>query len=657
MIRFLQKPGRMKKYILGGILVFVCLAMCTYLIPGGLGDYFGGGLTTEGVLAKVGDQEITIPEVSQQARLIGKQQFKGNVPDALMPYLMQRAAQNVITEKAMVYEANRMGLGVSDDELREYLHQGQFGQVLFPNGSFIGQMAYEQFIENNFNMGVQQFEQEVKAEVAQQKLLAAVGSAVTVSDKDIAQEVKRQDTKVKFQYAVLSLDDVKKDIKPTDAELKAFYEQNKQQYVNSIPAKIQAQYILIDSKNLQQQVSVTPAELEQYYKQHEDEYRIPETVTVRHILIKTPPPDANGKVDQKAVDAARAKAEDIEKQLKAGANFADLAKKYSEDPGSAQNGGLLPPITRGRTVPEFENAAFNTPVGQTTGVIRTSYGFHIIHVEAKQQARLKPLDEVKDQIEPILKQQKAAAQAQSIANTVERQARTAGLDKAAAEKNLSVTKTGFVSQTDDLPGIGHAPDFMTTLFAAKKDAPPDMATTPSGYAVFQVTQIQPPQTPTFDQVKDKIAGQFKDQRAQALLSQKIQQLADRAHTEHDLAKAAKEAGATLKTSDLVDQTSQVPDIGAMSGPASVAFTLKTGEISGPIRSASDSVVLQITDVQEPTEAQMKQDWDKAKATLVDQKREEFENLYVDNMRSMLEKEGKIKINKKEMERISTASSS
>ena len=142
-------------------------------------------------------------------------------------------------------------------------------------------------------------------------------------------------------------------------------------------------------------------------------------MTVRHILIKTPAPDANGKVDQKAVDAARAKADDIEKQLKAGANFADLAKKDSDDPGSAKDGGLLPPLTRGRTVPEFEQAAFSTPVGQTTGVIRTSYGFHIIHVEAKQQARLKPLDEVKAEIEPMLKQQKAAAQAQSVANTMQ----------------------------------------------------------------------------------------------------------------------------------------------------------------------------------------------------------------------------------------------
>ncbi len=656
MIRFLQKPGPVKKIILGGILIVICVMMIITLVPGGLfGDYLGGGLTTQGVLAKVGDQEVTVPQVAQQARLIGKQRFQGNVPPQLMPYLMQQAAQSMITSKAITFEADRMGLAVSDEELRDYLHQGQLGQLLFPNGNFIGQQAYEQFIENQFNISVQEFEQEVKAEIAQHKLIAAIGGAVTVSDKEITSQLQSQDTKIKFDYAILTLDDIKKQINPTDAELKAFYDKNKQMYVNSIPEKIDAKYILIDTKKLAETITITPDELQKYYSQHQDDYRLPETVTVRHILIKTPTPDANGKVDQKAVDAARAKADDIAKQLQGGANFADLAKKYSEDPGSAKDGGLLPPITRGRTVPEFEQAAFNTPVGQTTGVIRTSYGFHIIRVEAKQQARLKPLEEVKGEIEPILKQQKAAAQSQSVANTIQTLARTEGMDKAAKDKNLTVTSTGLITQTDQLPGIGSAPDFTSALFGAKKNDPPATAPTPVGYAVYQVTDIQPAQTPTFDQIKAKIEEQFKDERAQGMLAQKTQELSDRAHSEHDLAKAAKEVGASVKTSDLVDKNSQVPDIGAMTGPVSVAFGLKSGDISGPIQAGSNGVVLKITEVQQPSPEQMKQDWEKAKEALVDQKREEYENLYVENLRNALEKQGKIKINKKEMERLATLS--
>src|SRR5208283_5630913 len=226
----------------------------------------------------------------------------GNIPPQIMPYLMQRAAQGLIGQKVLVYEADRMGLGVSNEELNTTLHQGQMGQYLFPGGNFIGDQAYESFIQSQFNMSVAQFEQEVKAEIAQRKLLALITAPVSVSDKDVAEQVKKQDTKVKFDYAVLTLDDIKRQIKPTDAELRAFYDQDKQEYANSIPAKIKAQYIVIDTAKLA------------------------DKVPVRHILIKTPAPGPDGKVDQNGVDAARKKAEDVDKQLKAGASFAELAK-------------------------------------------------------------------------------------------------------------------------------------------------------------------------------------------------------------------------------------------------------------------------------------------------------------------------------------------
>ncbi len=656
MLRFLQKPGPIKKIVLGGILVVICVMMVITLVPGGMfGDYFSGGLTQQGVIAKVADQEIGVQEVAQQARMIGKQQFKGSsIPPQLMPYLMQRAAQGLIMQKALVYEADRMGLGVSTEELRGYLHQGQLGQMIFPGGTFIGQQAYEQMISSNFNMSVAQFEHEVKSEIAQRKLLAAITAPVTVSDRDVSDAVKKQDTKVKFEYAVLTLDDLKKQIKPTETELKAFYDQNKQQYVDSIPQKVKAVYIPIDTAKLAEKIPVTQAELQQYYNQHQDDYRLPESVTVRHILIKTPAPGPDGKVDQKAVDAAKAKADDIDKQLKSGASFADLAKKNSDDPGSAQNGGLLPPLVKGQTVPEFEQAAFNTPPGQTTGIIHTSYGFHIIHVESRQQARLKPLDEVKAQIEPILKQQRAGAEAQNLANAVQKLAASQGMTKAATEKGLPITVTGLMTRTDPFPGVGNAPDFLNSLFTAKKDAPPALSPTPVGWVVYQVTEIQPPQTPTFEQIKAQVEQQFKDTRAQALLGQKTQELADRAHSEHDLGKAAKEVGAALKTSEFVDANAQVPELGAMSGPAAVAFNMKPGDISSALQGGTNGVVLKLLEVQQPSPEQMKQNWDKAKDALLDERRQEIQGLYVENLRTRLEKEGKIKVNKQELERITQA---
>src|SRR6185312_3405534 len=155
MIKFLQTEGPVKKIVLGAILVVICVMMVITLVPGGMfGEYFSGGVTQEGVLARVGDQSVGMQEVAQRARMIGRQQFRGNVPDTLMPFLMQRAADSMITQDAMVYEANRMGLGVGDAEVRDFLHQGQFGEVFFPGGNFIGQEQYEQFVENQFGLSV-----------------------------------------------------------------------------------------------------------------------------------------------------------------------------------------------------------------------------------------------------------------------------------------------------------------------------------------------------------------------------------------------------------------------------------------------------------------------------------------------------------------------
>ena len=114
-------------------------------------------------------------------------------------------------------------------------------------------------------------------------------------------------------------------------------------------------------------------------------------------------------------------------------------------------------------------------------------------------------------------------------------------------------------------------------------------------------------------------------------------MADRAHADHDLAKAAKEVGATMKTSELVDRTSQVPDLGPMTGQAAVVFTLKTGEISTPVQTANGGAVMKVLEVQEATPEEMKAAWDKAKDTLLQQRREQYENLYVENLRTRLEK--------------------
>src|SRR5271170_3676669 len=650
MIRFLQTPGPIKKIVLGGLLTIISVFMVITLVPGfGSTDFFGTGAPARGVVAKVAGTDITSQEVQRQARDMVRQQFPrgGAQASMLLPFFSNQAAQQLIQRQALIAEAEHLGLRSTDDAVRDELQHGRYAETFFPGGNFIGQAAYEELLQQH-DLTVTQFEQSVKEDILIDKLRSLVAGGAMVTDAEIRQKFEKENTKVKFDYAVLRKDDILKELHPTDSELKAFYDRNKASYNNSIPEKRKIKYVLIDTAKLQSEAQVSQQDLQSYYDQHRDEFRMPEQVNVRQILIKTPLPGSDGKVDQKGVDAAQKKAQDVLAQLKGGAKFEDLAKKYSEDP-SSKDGGSVGWIKRGGfPVPDVDKAAFSLPKGGTSDVINAGYAFVILRVDDKQDAHVKTLAEVKDQIEPIIKQQKAQQAADSEANALLAQARSGGLDKAAAAKNMPVVATDFISRTDSLPGIGSSPQFTEAVFTAAEKSPPDEVQVPQGFAIYELEAIKPPGTPTFEEIHSRVETEFKNERAGALLTQKTQELSDRAKADHDLKKAAKELGATMKTSDFVLPDGQVPDIGSMTGAASVAFTLKAGDISGPVDSGNTGAVLQILETQAPADADYAAKKDQIRDTLVQSKQSELFGLFMANLRQEMEKSGKIKINEQEM---------
>jgi len=651
MIRTLQNAGRATKFILGGLLVLICASMAITLIPGGIGTSLGIGAPPAGVLATIGDQTVTVPEVQREARAMIRQQMPRGGPQAamLMPYFASQAAEQLINEKALVAEAHRMGLHVSDDELRDELQHGQLGSMLFPEGKFVGQEEYENFVQRN-DMTVPQFEELEKNYILVRKLRALVSSSAFVGDTEVRDEFEQRNTKVKFEYAVITQADILKGLHPTDEELKAFYERNKASYNNSIPEKRQIKYAIVDSSKIGSAITVADQDLQTYYDQHREEYRVPEQVKVSHILIKTPLPAPGAKEDEKGIADARAKAEDVLKQVKAGGDFAKLAEKYSDDPGTAKAGGDLGWIGRGRAVPEFEKAAFSLAKGQTSDLVKSSYGFHIIRIEDKQAAHVKTLAEVKSEIEEKAKQDKTARATEAAANALLSQARTAGFDQAAAAKGDAVVSTDFFGRSDTLPGLAANPQFMETVFNESDKAPPDMTQVPQGYVVFQLLGIKPPATPTFEEIRSKVESQFKNERAGFLLQQKTQELSDRAKADHDLKKAAKELGATVKTSELVAPDGQVPDIGSMAS-ATAIFALKPGDISGPITAGGNGVVAELMEKQAPTDQDFATKKDEIRQGLLEAKQNDLFGLFVTNLRKDMENTHKLKVNQEEMKNL------
>ena len=640
MIRFLQSGSKAVKYTIGGFLVVICASMVITLIPGGiLGDTFGTGQS--GVIAKVAGEDVTATEAQMAAQNMARQQFGGRAPSPqIMPFFISRAVDQLISRKALMAEADRMGLKVTNDELLAEIRKIP---AFYPNGQFIGQDAYERLLQNN-NLTVDQFERDMKDDLLLRKLQDVVTGSVTVSDDALKQEYNTRNTKVKFEYALLTANDVEKDIKPTDADLRAYFDKNKERYKALNPEKRKAQYIMIEASKLKN-AQVTDDDLKRYYTQHIDNFRVPDSVFLRHIAFKTPLPGPDGKRDEKAVADAKAKAENVLKQLKAGGDFAALAKKYSEDEGTKDSGGSLGWITHGR-FPELDSVLFGLQKGQMTDVVQSSYGFHIFKADDKQSAHVKTLDEVKNDIRPIVQQQKEEQEAEREANTVLAAARTQSMQKAAEKESLPLLTTDLVPRTAPLP-----PGLADSIFASREKDPPAMVKVPMGYAVYQVIQVQPPQPPTFEEAKAAVESDYKRERTASLLAEKAHQMSDKAKSEHNLRAAAKQFGADVKTSELVTPDGQVPGLGSLQGPARVVFTMKPGDINGPIQSGSGAAVVSVLDKQEPPATDFAANKDKLRDELIQTKRNESFNLFVANLRTKMEKDGKIKIYKKEMDRL------
>ena len=639
MIRFLQSPGKVKKYLLGGLLVFISITMLLYLIPQG-----GSNITGQpNILARVGDDNITIEDVARRAEEFQRSQGR-QIPPAMMPQLVDY----MITDRAQLLQAQRLGLRVSDAELKDELQHGPLSTYIFPDGKFVGQEKYQNFVTQQLQSSVEHFEEQERNYILQRKLTALVTSNISVTPADIEREYQRQNLKVKLQYAVVSLADLSKQITVTEPEIKAYYQSHKSQYENSVPEKRKAKYAVIDVGKLAAGEQISPSELLGYYNQHKSEFQQQEEIKASHILVKTEAgPD--GKVSAAADAAARKKAEDILKKLRAGANFEELAKKESDDKASAINGGSLGFFQRGSMVPEFEKAAFSLNKGQISDLVKTQYGYHIIRVDDKHQAGTPSIEQVKEKIEPFLKQQKAQRESEALANSVQSEAGSQGLDAAAAKHALQVVNGDWFARGDSLPGLGAAPEFMQAVFSAQEKSPPQSVGTQLGYVVFQVTGVKPPATPTFAEIRSQVESQFKTEKAAGMLEQKAAQISDRARALHDLKKAAKEVGAEVKTSDWLGAQSQAPDLGNMGGPASVAFAMKPGEISAPLFQGRTAAVLMVTDRQEAPAGDVVKTQDQIRDQLLRTKRQEALELYLAGMVKRLEKEGKIRKNQQQID--------
>src|SRR5215467_2172680 len=348
MFNLFRSRDKAVRILLGGLLLLVSLSMLTYLIP----SYnTGSASANDMVVAEIGKEKILLPEVQKsiQMALRGQQ-----LPAEFIPHYVPQIIQTMISERALIYEAKRMGFEISDNDLASGIRV--MIPSLFPDGKFVGKEAYAGYLAQQ-NLSIEEFELNMQRQLLLTRLRQVVLEGIVVSPQEIEQEYKTKFDKVKIQYVKIPTDKFKAEAKATPEELHAYFDAHKTSYTT--PEKRTLGIVVISQAKLMQNINPTDAELLKSYNQNKEPFRTQDRVKARHILLTT-----TGKSKDEEV-AIKAKAENLLKQLKGGADFAKLATENSQDPGSASKGGDLGWLTHGQTVPEFDKAAFSLKPGET----------------------------------------------------------------------------------------------------------------------------------------------------------------------------------------------------------------------------------------------------------------------------------------------------
>ena len=602
------------KWSLGIVIAgFVLLYVPSFLRPTGV------GAAPNDTLVSVNGYKVTVASYQRvyQAQLQQLQRAYGGQlnEDMIKQFgIGQRILSQLIDEQAVVAEADRLGLSVSDGELRQRIINMP---GLQQDGHFIGDAAYRQLLlSQRPPMRPSEFEAQLRHTLVAEKLQGAVTAWINVNDAEADQAYRDRNEKVKLELAIFTANNFRSGITPTDAELASHFEANKDTY--KLPEKRRVRFLSVDAEALRASMSVTPQEVEARYNTNRQTYSTPEQVRASHILLKT---------EGKDETAVRKQAEAILAKAKGGADFAGLAKQFSEDEQSKVQGGDLDYFGRGTMVKEFDEAVWKMQPGQISDLVKSSFGFHIIKLTDKKAASTKTLDEVRAQLEDQIRFEKAQAEATRIASEIAGQIKSpADLDSVARARGLAVGDSGLFSRDEPLAGLGFAPAVSAEAFTQEQGKVSGMLRTNQGYAFITVVEIKPSALPTLDQVKDKVKDDVVRVKAVELARTRAAQMA--ASAKSNFASAAKAAGVDVKTTDLISRGASLPEVGVNSAVDKAVFALKKGDTSAPIATDNAVVVARVVERTDVTPEAVTAGRTAIKEELVQQKRGEFFSAYM-----------------------------
>jgi peptidyl-prolyl cis-trans isomerase D len=636
MFNLFRSREKSVRIVLGAVLGLVSLSMLWYLVPGG--GIGGPNVSGQNVVAAVGDEKVTTMDLQRAIQNLTRGQT--NLPKNILAMYIPSIVNQLIESKALAYKAREMGLRVSDQELGDAI-QSEFSQAF---GKFDMTM-YEQVLAQQ-GMTVPDFERQRREAILGLRLMGLEMQSLVVSDQEARAEYQRKNLKVGLQYIEFESKDFVSKVNKNPALVKAYFDKNRSLF--RIPEKRDVELIVGTTADFVQSAQVAESQVRQEYQDNLDSYRSPERVKVRHILIKT-----QGKPKEEA-PKLKAKAEALLTELQHGGNFAELAKKNSEDPGSAEKGGELGWIVRGQTVPNFEKTAFSLKPGELSGLVDTEYGYHIIQVEEKENARTQSFDDVKAQIMLDLKKQAAAENLKKAVDAAHAEiVRNPAQAEAIAKKyGLKFFKVDNFVSGGSLPEVNTEPQVVNAITSSAKGSVTDVEDLDKqGKAAFAVvTNIIPARNAEYAEMQNDVLQKYTAAESLRLSEEAAKTAADKAHKGESLQALAKEYGLTVKTAAPFTIDGAAEGIGAASMLAA-AFQDNVGDVFGPVTAQGGQFICKVTEKIPADMSQFAKNKDSVVQGLNSQRQAVEEPLFRDSIVNDLKRRGKIKINQANLNRI------
>jgi peptidyl-prolyl cis-trans isomerase D len=629
MYRFFKRNREaVKKYLLIFFLSIVSIGMVITLAPIPTGDT---SRAESNVLASIGGSNITTTDLQRTVQMRFRNSPQMNEAK-MIPMVAGSLLDEMVLQRALTSQAKKMGIEVSDAELGQTLQSIPW---LMQNGSFIGIDRYQDVIYQQTGMSVAEFEAQLRSKLLQDKIRGVVTDGVEVPPQEVLEEFQHNNAKAKIEYVLFDPSQFTKAVRVSPEALEAFFKRVADRY--KLPEQRKVRYVLIDPDHVRGQVKVTDEEARQYYTQHLSDYRISDRVKVAHILFKTA-----GKAPAEAATIEKT-ARDVLNQIKGGTNFADLAKKYSEDT-SASDGGEIGWVVRGQTVKEFEDTAFSMKPGQVSDLVKTVYGIHILKLEDKQTAHLQSFGEVKGSILAELEKQRVADAQEKLADDLESQLRLKpdAFEDVVRKAGLEPQMSPVFRYGQAVADLGSGDTFENLAFQLHKGEVGTPISVPKGQAIIQLADIVPEHVPTLEEVRARVEEDYRAEQSKVLAEDKAKQFAAQVKT-GDFAKIAKADGLTAKESKDFTQQDSIEGVGSGSQLAA-AFTLQVGQASGVISLGGNSVVFRVVSHTPANDADFAAQRDRITEELLDRKRSLAFELYRGNLKLQLTQSGELKMN-------------